>query len=159
MEEANSIVSQTKRRKITNRRCPSPQITQGTARLSEAQCQFFLDFKGTWWNSQALFAADAGLQSRKHSFAWSLLNKVDFAGFSETHSTQGSTSAASLPTTSRFFWSHSTSRAQAGLALAVKHSFLQHFNPVRDSDWLEIDPGRVAKLSLHGANGALDLVV
>ena len=28
-----------------------------------------------------------------------------------------------------------------------------------DSDWLEIEPGRAAKLSLRGPNGSLDLIV
>ena len=158
-EEDRPVATQTKRRKITNRRWPLSEDPQATARLPEAHCPCLLDFKGTWWNSQALFAADTGLQGRKHGFAWSLLNKVDFAGFSETHSTHGTIVAASLPSSSRFFWSHSSSRSQAGIALAVKHSFLQHFNPVKDTDWVEIEPGRVARLSLHGANGSLDLVV
>ena len=127
--------------------------------LPEAAMPFYDDFSGTWWNAQALFASDPTLQTNKHRHAWSLLAKVDFAGFAETHSTLGHTTAASLPNTSRFFWSHGLTRWQAGVGLAVKHSFLHKFNPIDDRSWQEITPGRAAKLALRGPNGALDLYV
>ena len=132
--------------------------TQHTT-LPEAALPFYGDFSGTWWNSQALFTSDATLQSNKHRHAWSLLAKVDFTGFAETHSTIGHTNAASLPNTSSFFWSHGPTRWQAGVGLAVKHSFLQNFNAINDSSWQEIAPGRAAKLSLRGPSGALDLYI
>ena len=125
---------QRKRRRLTNRRL---QINPGTTTptlLPECRCAYTHDFKGAWWNAQALFAADASLQARKQRHAWSLLDKADFVGFSETHGSVGSAIAASLPATARFFWSHNPTRTQAGIALAVKHSFLEKFNPVTDSD-------------------------
>ena len=93
--------------------------TNTQPQLPEAALPFYGDFRGTWWNSQALFASDATLQSNKHRYAWTLLAKADFAGFAETHSTIGHTEAASLPTTSKFFWSHGPTRWQAGVGLAV----------------------------------------
>ena len=127
--------------------------------LPEAALPFYGDFQGTWWNSQALFASDATLQTNKHRHAWSLLAKVDFMGLAETHSTIGHAAAASLPNHSRFFWSHGPTRWQAGVGLAIKNSFLQKFNTVDDSAWQEIAPGRAAKLLLRGPAGALDLYV
>ena len=58
-----------------------------------------------------------------------------------------------------FFWSHGPTRWQAGVGLAVKRTFLQHFNHTTDAAWHEIIPGRAARLSLRGASGALDLYV
>ena len=52
-----------------------------------------------------------------------------------------------------------TTRWEAGVGLAVKHTFLQNFNKTDDSSWQEIVPGRAAKLSLRGPSGALDLYV
>ena len=75
--EDSSLATQCTRRKITNRQLHLTQEPQ--AMLPEAHCPFFLDFKGTWWNSQALFAADAGLQARNTasrglcSTKWTLL--------------------------------------------------------------------------------------
>ena len=127
--------------------------------LPEAALPFYGDFRGTWWNAQALFASDATLQTNKHRHAWSLLAKVDFTGFAETHSTIGHTTAASLPDSAKFFWSHGPTRWQAGVGLAVKHTFLRNFNTTDDSSWQEIAPGRAAKLSLRGSSGALDIYV
>ena len=45
------------------------------------------------------------------------------------------------------------------MGLAVKQTFLDHFNPIADTNWHEIVPGRVAKLQLRGASGGLDLYV
>ena len=45
------------------------------------------------------------------------------------------------------------------MGLAVKRTFLEHFNPTSDAAWHEIVPGRAARLSLRGASGALDLYV
>ena len=147
----------TSNRNITDTSTTQDQ-TQHTT-LPEAALPFYGDFSGTWWNTQALFASDATLQTNKHRHAWSLLAKVDFTGFAETHSTIGHTTAASLPDSSEFFWSHGPTRWQAGVGLAVKHTFLQNFNKTDDSSWQEIVPGRAAKLSLRGPSGALDLYV
>ena len=138
----------------------SPQeFHTSTSQLQDATLPFYGDFSGTWWNAQALFASDASLQTQKHRHAWALLAKVDFAGFAETHSTTGHVEAASLPKNSKFFWSHGPTRWQAGVGLGVKHTFLQHFNPVTDDAWHEITPGRASRLSLRGPAGALDIYV
>ena len=99
--------------------------------LPDAALPFYDDFRGTWWNAQALFASDPILQTNKQRHAWSLLAKTDFIGFAETHSTIGHTQAASLPDSSEFFWSHGPTRWQAGVGLAVKHTFLQKFKQDR----------------------------
>lgn len=148
-----------KRPRLTNGRISNEPRTPASTRVPNTDCPFLLDFNGSWWNAQALFASDTSLQDRKQRHAWTLLDKSDFAGYAETHSTLGHTCACRLPSTARFFWSHAPSRSQAGVALAVNHSFLQHFNAVKDSDWQELMPGRAAKLSLRGSNGALDLYV
>jgi exonuclease III len=124
-----------------------------------ATCPFFQDYHGAWWNVQALFASDPMLQHHKQSHAWKILNKVNFMGFAETHSTDGHARACSLPQNTKFFWSHGPSRHQAGVGLAIKHDFLQNFNPARDDDWDEIELRRVARLPLRGPNGSLDLYV
>ena len=41
--------------------------------------------------------------------------------------------------------------------MAVKTQFLKNFNPVKEKDWEEIEPGRMARLSLRGPKGGLDL--
>ena len=94
-----------------------------------------------------------------HRHAWKLLDEVDFAGFAETHSTLGHANAATLPTISKFVWSHGPTRWQAGVAIAVKGAFLQQFNPVDHSAREDIVPGRAAKLTLRGPNGALYLYI
>ena len=117
------------------------------------------EYSGCAWNSQALFASSASAQKEKQSFAWSLLDKRDFLGLSETHSLEGRIATAVLPSGCQYFWSHGTS-SQAGVGLVVKDSFLQQFNEiVRDDDWVEIEPGRMAKLCLRGPHGSLDLII
>ena len=96
-----------------------------TLALPKAAMPFMGEYRGCVWNAQALFASDATLQTDKHRHAWSLLAKVDFAGFAETHSTTGHTEAASLPNNCKFFWSHGPTRWQAGVGLGVKTTFLQ----------------------------------
>ena len=155
--ELSQETTSKRRRSEGSERPQNPHCTQET--LPEAALPFYGDFSGTWWNAQALFASDAGLQSDKHRHAWSLLAKVDFAGFAETHSTTGHTEAASLPNNTKFFWSHGPTRWQAGVGLGIKHTFLQHFNPTTNASWQEIVPGRAAKLSLRGPSGAVDMYV
>ena len=149
--------TQRKRRRLVNQPIIPKENRTRPGLLPTASCPFLEDFNGAWWNAQALFASDVALQSDKHRLAWSLLNKSDFTGYAETHSTTGHVVAASLPATAKFFWSHAPTRSQAGIAVAVKHSFLERFNPVDDASWEEIEPGRVARLKLRGPNGALDI--
>ena len=145
-----------KKPRLINKRTPE---SQRHPTLPVATCPFFLDYHGAWWNAQALFASDPMLQHHKQSHAWKILNKGNFMGFAETHSTDGHARACSLPQNTKFFWSHGPSRHQAGVGLAIKNDFLQNFNPARDDDWDEIEPGRVARLPLRGPNGSLDLYV
>ena len=145
---------QKRRPRLTNQRIPA---SQRHPTLPDATCPFLLDFHGAWWNTQALFASDPILQHNKHSRSWNILDKVDFMGMAETHSTEGHIKASSLPQKTTFFWSHGRSRHQAGVALAVKTQFLKNFNPVKEKDWEEIEPGRMARLSLRGPKGGLDL--
>ena len=56
------------------------------------------DYGGIHWNSQAYFATDPGRQTSKQGYADSLVDKRDFIGLSETHSTPGNITTANLPT-------------------------------------------------------------
>ena len=145
-------------RRITNQKLLRSDVPL-PVHLPVAKFPFHLDYTGGWWNAQALFASDPSLQERKQQHMWSLLNRVDFAGMAETHGTDGHATACTLPDSSDFFWSHGETRFNAGVGLAVKKSFLQHFNPPSPTDWCEMEPGRLAKLPLRGPNGSLDLVV
>ena len=82
----------------------------------------------------------------------------DFAGWQETHSTNGATRALMLPAEVHQFWSHDSAR-QGGVGLWVKKTFLSNFNPPADEDWEEIEAGRVAVLHLRDPQGGLDIFV
>ena len=43
--------------------------------------------------------------------------------------------------------------------MAIKDTFLTNFNPVQDTDFQTLIPGRVGCIPLRGAKGALDLYV
>ena len=45
------------------------------------------------------------------------------------------------------------------MGLWVKKAFLQHFNPITDRSWVEVEPGRATILLLDGHLGSLDLCV
>ena len=106
-----------------------------------------------------MFASDLSRQQRKQDHLWDLLAQADFAGIAETHGTIGHVNACALPDHSTFFWAHVPTRANAGVGLAVKNMFLQQFNPVTLDDWDQFELGRMAKLSLRGPQGGLDLIV
>jgi exonuclease III len=120
--------------------------------------QFIGTYKGTSWNSQALFARKTGRQQGKQRHAARLAESHDFVGLQETHSTDGSVRAFRAPAGVRCFWSHASVR-QAGVALWVKETFLAKFNPVTNESWVEIEQGRAGVLRLRGAEGALDIFV
>ena len=63
-----------------------------------------------------------------------------------------------LPSHSTAFYSHGTSRT-AGVCLWVKKAFFQHFNPITDQSWVEVEPGRAVILRLDGHLGSLGLYV
>ena len=45
------------------------------------------------------------------------------------------------------------------MGFTIKESFLQTFNAVRPEDWVDSEPGRIARLRLHGPLGTLDLII
>lgn len=121
------------------------------------QLPFCRDFSGSAWNAQALFAAKARVQLPKMRKAIKLANKNCFSVFTEAHSLQGRADALRLPAHLTAFWSNGTART-AGVGIILRRDFLHLFNPINpDSDWVEIEPGRVAVLRLSGSNGALDI--
>ena len=124
----------------------------------DAGMPFTGDFSGCSWNSQALFARRCHRQHPKMRHAIRLAQSHDFTGFQETHSQPGRVEAFRLPPNMCAFWSHGTT-TQAGIGLLVQRSFLDNFNPVVESDWEQIEPGRVAVLRLRGPCGGIDLFV
>ena len=77
------------------------------------------DYRGTIWNSQALFATDIAKQHAKQDYAWRLLRTHDFAGFAETHGTHGNVTACTFPRGYQRFWSHGVQQ-QAGVGLTIQ---------------------------------------
>ena len=74
----------------------------------------------------------------------------------ETHSTEGKDLTARKWPGSRSFWSHGTHQV-AGIGIIISNKFLAKLNPIKEEDWLEIIPGRVARLRLEGPAGNLDI--
>ena len=87
-----------------------------------------------------------------------LARKHDFAAFQETHSSIGKADALKLPRDMTAVWSDGTNR-QAGVGLIMNNAFLENFNPIRPTDWNEIDTGRAAVLRLSGKYGNMDIFV
>ena len=127
--------------------------------LPTARMPYDGDYKGCFWNAQALLANDPELQKAKRSLWQELLRGHDFGGVAETHGVDGMTDAIQIPCDWRAYWSHG-SRNKAGIGLMLHRKFLHNFNPICDErDWAHIVPGRVGLLSLRGVNGALDIIV
>ena len=116
------------------------------------------DFSGALWNAQALWAAGGRKQESKFERLGQILCNRDFAGITETHGTEGKIFAGSGLKDCMSFWSHLSGRS-GGIGLALKNTWLANFNPISVEDWHEIEPGRIGKLTLCGANGAIDIVV
>ena len=128
-------------------------------RLPETAMPFTRGYRGQSWNSQALFATDIGKQQAKQKYAWDrLLPDCDFLGLLETHGTKGKAIAERAPATCLPFWAYGTSQ-QNGVGLLVQNTLLAKFNPVDESSWRVVVPGRVRQLRLRGENGGLDLYV
>ena len=81
----------------------------------------------------------------------------DFTAAFETHGSDGSAAALTLPPGLVPFWSH-LSRKQGGIALLLKQAFLDHFLPVKKEDWDEFCPGRVGILNLSGPEGCMAII-
>ena len=111
------------------------------------------DFSGFAWNAQALFAQKASRQVRKRYRALELIKTHDFGCISETHGLLGRQDALWLPQGVEALWSHGSSRI-GGVGLWIKTKFLEQFT---EQSWVEVEPGRVAKLQLRGESGGLDL--
>jgi len=122
------------------------------------------DFRGVSWNAQALFATTVRRQTPKQRHLASLIATNDFVMVQETHSHEGSIATWARPQATRFFASHG-SPSMAGVGILVTEHFLAKFDPLPgdnqldDTHWLEIEPGRVARLHLSGPTGSLDLIV
>ncbi|CAK0886943.1 unnamed protein product [Prorocentrum cordatum] len=97
------------------------------------------------------------LDAKQH-YADQIFEKRDFLGVVETHSNLGKVFGARAHPGYQLFWSHGTNR-QAGVGFLMEDAFLRRFNPVAPTDWVEVDPGRAAKLSLRGPSGALDIFI
>ncbi len=110
------------------------------------------------WNGQGLFAAVAELQNDKRHCAERLLHQHDIMGYTETHGNKGKVAAAALPPAYRHFLAHG-SNYQAGVGISVSDRFLEAFHTIHDSDWQELEQGRIGRLSLRGSTGALDIYI
>ena len=61
-----------------------------------------------------------------------------------------------LPKGLRMFISPGTS-TRAGVAIIIRQSFLDEFDPVQDKDWIHVAMGRAAVLRLKGEKGSIDI--
>ena len=100
-------------------------------------------------------ARAAGYHAKKR-MASSLLAKADFLMLAETHSTvAASTTYTEIPGTLSW-WSAGTAQ-RAGVGIIVRSSFLNRFGS-HPPEWQEIAPGRLAKLTLRGPEGSLQIL-
>ena len=101
-------------------------------------------------------ATKTQLQVKKGDYLSKLIDSHDFGMVYETHGTKGKEGAYIAPTGCTAFWSH-LSAQRAGIGILVRKEFLALFATTKDSDWEEIEPGRLARLRLRGPQGNLDL--
>ena len=115
------------------------------------------DFAGSSWNATALFASKAHRQRPKMRKTIQVVSKHDFLVVQEAHCLEGRADALQLPAEFTAFWSDCTAKA-AGIGILLKRDFLSRFNAVvKSRGWIEIIPGYVAILKLHGPEGNLDI--
>ena len=115
------------------------------------------DFAGSSWNATALFASKAHRQRPKMRKTIQVVSKHDFLVVQEAHCLEGRADALQLPAEFTAFWSDCTAKA-AGIGILLKRDFLSRFNAVvKSRDWIEIIPGYVAILKLHGPECNLDI--
>ena len=85
------------------------------------------------------------------------MHEHDFVCFQETHSQEGKAKALEMPDDCVAIRSGGSTR-QAGVGIALKHSFLKLFNPVvPEKDFEIVVPGRIVILHLSGPLGNLDI--
>ncbi len=139
---------------------PQPAAKDASARLPlpPYRGQYTGSYEGSFWNTQALFAAVTDNQSGKQAFLTQLLGSRDFTGVAETHGTRGKLVTALKRPGISPFWSHGTASV-GGIGLLVKDTFLEKFNPGKQSGWVELIPGRLGRLRLEGPLGSLDIYV
>ena len=101
-------------------------------------------------------ASTPTLQDLKGTQLAKIMGTHDFGVFSEVHSTTGKADAYRLPPGCVGFWSHLSS-ARAGVGIVLKDTFLARFRKIKDDDFVEFDPGRLARLRLEGPEGCLDI--
>ena len=101
-------------------------------------------------------AAKVGAQTQKGDYLCRLILAHDFGMVYETHGTTGKSSAYSTPPDCTAFWCHFDAQ-RAGVGLLVHKDFLARFAAVRDTDWVQVEKGRLACLHLRGPEGNLDL--
>ena len=161
----NSSLSTTAQQPKKRPRLSNKPLQQKHNQLAQPQTlpivnmPFVGDYRGCFWNAQALFANDPGRQHAKRSYWMDTWLHHDFGGVVETHGVDGIEDAIRLPRDCTAYWSHCSSQ-EAGIGLMLKDKFLARVNPVSsERDWKHIIPGRVGMLSLRGAEGALDLIV
>ena len=113
--------------------------------------------RGCSWNAQALFARRTRQHKAKSGHAIRLMGQHDFLAIQETHSDVGRARMLRCGPDVTTFWSHNDSNHTAGVALWLRNSFLQQFDPVQPDSWQEHVPGRVASLYLKGPQGAIHI--
>ena len=101
-------------------------------------------------------AAKPEVQARKCDYTWPLINSHDFGILEEVHGTPGKEDSFHVPSGCVALWSH-MSAARAGVGIVLQQSFLNRFAPTKAGDFLEIEPGRIARLTLRGPEGELDI--
>ena len=77
------------------------------------------EFKGSSWNTQALFAASTRRHLRKRSRATALMHSNDFVCFQETHALEGKTIAFAMPPGHCAVWANGSLSCSLALLLSL----------------------------------------
>ena len=101
-------------------------------------------------------AAQTVRQTAKRDYLLKVLFSHDFGIVVETHGTRGKSLAFSLATEYEAHWSN-FSASRAGIGIILKKSFLDRFEPFVEVDIQEIEEGSLARLTLRGRDGNLDI--
>ena len=117
---------------------------------------FVGDFTASTWNAQGFFTAKALQHNRKRAFVRRLLAKSDLVLLTETHVTKGSKAVFEEIPGTKSWWSPGTA-ARGGVGVIASSAFLERFM-LEEPTWDEFQPGRLARLSLLGPDGRLDVV-
>ena len=98
--------------------------------------------KGTFWNSQALFAAKAHRQRAKQLYVQELCRDRDVVGLIETHGNEGATRAAILEAGFEGYWATGTN-SRGGVGLLIADRLLANFDQ-NLTRWETLEEGRAA---------------